>query len=458
MRRYGLIALGAVLIVVVAALIVMRPDRLLRIAAGATSANVCSEAFVSGFDPDRSYNEVIRPLGGMGLIAWALNYDVDRDAKTVRTTVLGGFESVSEYHPGYGCRIKHDGDVALPLGPENTDDLPANDIAGPEIVAPTTPALAKAIDQAFAATDGDSNKQIGRAVIVVHNGKIVAERYADGIGMGTPLISRSVAKSITSALIGILVRDGKLSLEQTVSSPAWEAPVNVDQMLRMTTGLPLDEGMGPGLAQQMWFAERDQAAFASSIAQVAKPGETLAYGNLGYAELSRLIRFSVGGTPEAVVEFARKELFLPLGMSRTFMEFDGAGSPMGSNSFFGAARDYARFGQLYLNDGVVNGKRILPEGWVEHSRRQTLDTGYGAGFWLNVTDGPIKPWPGAHWGMKGAPKDTYYARGFAGQFVVIVPSENLVVVRLGITQPPDGGMRGIGDLVRDVIVALHAAP
>jgi CubicO group peptidase (beta-lactamase class C family) len=142
-------------------------------------------------------------------------------------------------------------------------------------------------------------------------------------------------------------------------------------------------------------------------------------------------------------------------MTRTLMEVDGAGSPMGSNSFFGAARDFARLGQLYLNDGVANGKRILPEGWVEYSRRQTLDTGYGAGFWLNVTDGPIKMWPGAHWGMTGAPKDTYYARGFQGQFIVIVPSENLVVVRLGVSQSIDGGVRGISDLMRDVIAALR---
>jgi hypothetical protein len=129
---------------------------------------------------------------------------------------------------------------------------------------------------------------------------------------------------------------------------------------------------------------------------------------------------------------------------------------MGGNAFFASARDWARFGLLYLNDGVVNGKRILPEGWVAYSTRQTLDAGYGAGFWLNVTDAEMKVWPGAHWGMPGAPKDAYFARGYLGQYIVVVPSENLVVVRIGVTHAPGGGIRGLGALVHDVIAALHA--
>ena len=127
---------------------------------------------------------------------------------------------------------------------------------------------------------------------------------------------------------------------------------------------------------------------------------------------------------------------------------------MGSNAMFASARDWARFGLLYLNNGMAGTKRILPEGWVAYSTRRTLDSGYGAGFWLNVTDSPIPGW-GTPWGIPGAPPDAYMARGYLGQYIVIVPSESLVVVRLGVDRSRGSGIDGIGSLVQSVIAALH---
>ena len=458
MRRTLTIACTVLALSLVVACAALRPDRLIAITSGATSQNVCSGTFVTGFAPARAYADEVRPEPGMDLIAWALAYDVDRSARRVRTTIFGGFEKVSAYHDGYGCRLEYPSAVPLP---PRADDAPvprADDIAGADPVVPDDPALGRALDRAFAPTSSDGAPRSTRAVVVVHDGRVVAERYAPGIDLDTPLLSHSVAKSVTNALIGILVRAGKLSLDRTLVSPAWSEPVNVDQLLRMTSGLPLDEGAGPGLAFQMWFTEPDQPAFAATTSLVTRPGERWRYGNLGYALASRLVRDAVGGTPAAVADFARTELFVPAGMAHATMEFDGAGSPMGSNAFFASARDWARFGLLYLNDGVVAGRRILPEGWVAYSTRRTLDTGYGAGFWLNVTDAPTEIWPGMRWGMPGAPEDAYFARGYLGQYVVIVPSEQLVVVRMGVTRGRGDDVEAVGALVHDVIAALHAQP
>jgi CubicO group peptidase (beta-lactamase class C family) len=455
MRRALIIILLGLAATVAVAAAIARPDKLIRIASGATSQNLCSATFVSGLDPDRAFSEEVRPEAGMGLIAWALSYRVDRDTRRVTTTIFGGFQTVSQFHYGYGCRLEYADAVPLPLMPAHEDAAPANDIAGADPVAPASAALARALDEAFAPVEAGGTR-FTRAIVVVHNGSIVAERYAEGVGMDAPLLSHSIAKSVTNAIVGILVRQGKVALDTPVASSGWAAPTTVDQHLRMISGLPLDEGVGPGAAQQMWFAERDDDAFARSTPLAARPGETWAYGNLSYAVLSRLVRDAAGPAPQDVADFVRRELFVPVGMRRAAMEFDAAGSPMGGNAYFATARDWARFGLLYLNDGVVNGKRILPEGWVAYSTGQTLDTGYGAGFWLNVTDAPMRVWRGAHWGMPGAPKDAYFARGYLGQYIVVVPSEKLVVVRMGVTHAPRGGIEGVGTLVQDVIAALHA--
>jgi CubicO group peptidase (beta-lactamase class C family) len=139
-------------------------------------------------------------------------------------------------------------------------------------------------------------------------------------------------------------------------------------------------------------------------------------------------------------------------MRHAAIETDGAGTPVGSSHVYASTRDFARFGQLYLDDGVVDGRRVLPEGWAAYSHSQTLDTGYGAGFWTNrVNTGTVPVWD-APWGLPELPKDMYFARGAFGQYIVIVPSEHLVVARLGVSIH---GGTGIGEVVARIIAALH---
>jgi CubicO group peptidase (beta-lactamase class C family) len=334
------------------------------------------------------------------------------------------------------------------------------EIAGDTVVEPSDPTLSRALDQAF--TEPTAGPRCWtQAVVIVHDGRAIAERYAPGYGINTPMLSHSIAKSVINALIGILVRQGTLSIAERVPFAAPHkgeghprAEVTIDNLLRMDSGLPLDEGMGPGLAQEMWFTERDEAAFAERTPLTREPGTAWGYSNLGYAVLSHIVRDAIGG--REITSFARRELFDPIGMSHALIEYDAAGTPSGANAMYASAREWAQFGLLFLNDGVAGGRRILPEGSVAYSAKPTVDTGYGAGFWVNNATTKLIPVWETPWGLPGAPRDAFFARGYLGQYVVVVPSENLVVVRFGAAHIPGGDIKGVGALVHDVVVALHA--
>jgi CubicO group peptidase (beta-lactamase class C family) len=219
----------------------------------------------------------------------------------------------------------------------------------------------------------------------------------------------------------------------------------------MTSGLALDEtnsGFDP--SSQMVYLHDDMAAFAVKAAMVAPPGKRWAYSSPTTELLARIIRDAVGG-PEQTLAFAWRELFNPLGMHNVTLEFDGAGTLQGSSYMQASARDWARFGLLFLNDGVVGGKRLLHADWVGFSAAATLDTDYGAGFWTNRSE---------HEHAKarvrmGIPRDAFFASGDLGQRIVIIPSQHLVIVRLGDSVDPTGDIRGLGRLVKEVIAAIQ---
>ncbi len=295
----------------------------------------------------------------------------------------------------------------------------------------------------------------------MHDGQIVAERYAPGYDINTPILGYSDTKSVISALVGILVRDGRLAVDQPAPVPAWSDPrdprhtITPDHLLRMTSGLALGESGSPfSPVNRMLYLERDMAGYAESARLTAPPGSTWAYTSGNTLILSQIIRDAVGGHTDDVRRFAQRELFEPLGMRTVTLEFDATGTPVGSTYMFASARDWARFGLLYLHDGVIGGRRILPAGWVQYSTTPTLDTGYGAGFWTNRVAGHI-PWSPVSWSIPGAPRDAFFARGMLGQYVVVVPSERLVVARFGVTHGPDGDLEGLGHLLTDTIRALR---
>ena len=299
------------------------------------------------------------------------------------------------------------------------------------------------------------------------DGRVVAERYADGIGIDTPLLGFSATKSVISALAGILVRKGALKLHEPVPIAAWQGAddprraITLDHLMRHTAGLALGSSLQASLASalepvnRMKFMESDMAAYAEACRWSRRRAPHGIITTATPSSSSHLIRQAPGGSASNMMRFARQELFDPLGMRNVTLEFDASGNAEGSSQMLATARDWARFGQLYLNDGVAGGKRILPEGWVKYSASPTPNAwvGQGAGFWTNLGDSFGATYRIEH----GWPRDAFFAKGTIGQYVIIVPSERLVIVRLGRSPnwPPEAD--GVFDLVRDVVAATGKA-
>jgi CubicO group peptidase (beta-lactamase class C family) len=209
----------------------------------------------------------------------------------------------------------------------------------------------------------------------------------------------------------------------------------------------------------MLMLEDDPAGYAQAVPLSAPPGARWRYTSGNYIILSRIIRDANGGDAEAVLRFARREMFDPLGMRTVTLEFDATGTPIGSTFMFASARDWARLGMLYLDDGVVAGQRILPEGWVRYSTSPAPGSGrgYGAGWWASAAQANDRRDEREE---RALPADAFFASGRFGEFVLVVPSERLVVVRLGLAPQRDVGHvlddAGIQQLLADTIAAVHS--
>ena len=465
MRKPVLIGLLILAAGATAASVAFRPDKALRVVTGLVSHTLCSDTFVAGLDPDQTFRETFTGWPGVRRILPAIRYEVNREQKDVRVTLAGTFASRAVYREGLGCVQALEGSpvparvaAAERTGQPRAADGP--DIAPPQIVEPADPRLRSALDRAFAEPEGGPPRAT-KAVVVFHDGRIVAERYAPGYGIGTPLYAYSVTKSVVNALVGILIRQGRVSLDAPAPVAAWRDPsdprhaITVAQLMRMTSGLALDEkNNGFDATSRMLYLEPDMAGFAGAAALIAPPGNRWRYSSGSTLILSQIIRDAVGGRPEDVLRFAHTELFDPLGMRNVTLEFDAAGTPVGSTHMLATARDWTRFGALYLDDGMAGGRRILPEGWVRFSASPTAGAviGYGAGFFTNVGDGDF-----AKRRVRGGmPAGSFFASGTLGQRIVIAPAERLVVVRFGRSQDfATFDMQGLMRLVADATAALR---
>ena len=464
MKRIVLV-LGAV-VLIAGALVVKRvqPAVALAVGAGYAARVTCSLVFHSGMDPEWVMRRYVSY--DLGPAHSLVKVSVDREAGTVDAVAAGLARARVIYRDGIGCTLVADADEAElrrfrdpPHAPPLAADVPWPH--GEAAIAAPPPALVAAIEQAFVEphADADPPRQTS-AVLVAHRGRLIAERYAPGIGPDTPLLSWSSAKSVIAALVGVLVQEGRIDLRAPAPVPEWRGEgdprgaITMDQLLRMSSGLAFDETYGAvNDVSRMLFTRADAGAFAASFPLAGPPDSVWSYSSGTSNILARIVRDALGRDLEAMVSWSRRALFDPVGMRSAVFETDASGTFIGSSLFFATGRDWARFGQLHLQDGVWEGRRILPEGWSRYVSTPTPaapDGVYGAGWWLNAGD-PADPtqrmWP-------SVPREVYSARGKSGQYVVVVPSAELVIVRLGLTQGPDETLDGIEPLVRAVLDVL----
>jgi CubicO group peptidase (beta-lactamase class C family) len=388
--------------------------------------------------------------------------------RAVEASALGLVRARALYRPGLGCTLvpgASEAPLALPAEiAEPRAALPAGlpwpqGAAGPQ--EPPSEAVRAALARAFAEPDPRPGQlRQTTAVLVAQGGRLVAEAYARGYGPETPFLSWSMAKSVLAALVGVAVAEGRLALAEPAPVPEWRAPgdsrgaITLDQLLRMSSGLAFDERYGPtNDVSRMLFTQPDAGAFAARSRPAAPPDAAWSYSSGTSNLVARILRDLFPGDLGALVRFARERLFERAGMTSAFFEPDASGSFVGSSFAFATARDWARFGELHLRDGVWRGERVLPEGWVRYVTTPTPaapDGRYGAHWWLNAgrPDAPERrPWP-------QLPPDSYAARGHSGQWVLVVPSAELVVVRLGLGQVGDPD-DGVPELAAELLRALR---
>jgi CubicO group peptidase (beta-lactamase class C family) len=432
----------------------------LQSAAGFSAKVACSLHFLSGQDPDTVMRDYIdHEILGFGFL---IALETDDHGVTARTPF--GIDARAVHRPGHGCTLlaglDEDQIVAVDARPPFEGEILTRFFGPNPKQGP--PAVEAAIDAAFREPDDAEGGRIRAttAVVVLHQGRVLAERYAEGYGRDTPMLSWSMGKSVIAAAAGALVLDGKLRLDAPAEVPEWQQPgdprgaITLDMLLRASSGLAFDETYSAtNDVTRMLFTRPDTGAFAAAKPLAFAPDTHWSYSSGTSNIVSRLVAEQFGRDPDAFGAYMRERFFDPCQIRSVIFEPDASGTPIGSSFVFMTALDWARFGEVHRVGGIcAKGQRVLPEDWVTYVTTPTPHAPqgrYGAHWWLNAGD-PENPadrfWP-------KLPPDAYGARGHSGQWVVVVPSSELVVVRLGLSWPDDSA-DGAEQLVADILSAV----
>ncbi|MBB3352752.1 hypothetical protein FHT70_002685 [Rhizobium sp. BK049] len=430
LRVLKALALLVVLIVVAgAAWLFVRPPELLRVGGGYAAKIVCSNVFIAGREADDVLHDDVQAPGNP--LLRLMSVSVDRENSRVTARFMGLFApGYAFYRSGLGCTSVPDGDFeaaanAVPF--DATVKAETNDALWPQGEGVGDP------DEKIAALLGDAGLSgpAMRAIVVVRDGRIVAEAYGAGFSAKTPLIGWSMTKTVNAAILGRLMLDGKISFDDDHLLAQWKddarANIKVSDLLGMESGLAFNENYGDVAdVTRMLYLDPDMVSLPANAPIEAPPGQRFRYSSGTAVLLSRIWMDRVGNAPAAFF-YPHDALFSPLGMTSAVFELDARGTFVGSSYLYATAHDWARFGQFLLQDGVWKGQRLLPEGFVGAMRTPTAASNG------RYTQGQAWLAPGGSSAAFGLPEDTFWLTGHDGQSMAIVPSANLIVVRLGLT-------------------------
>lgn len=469
-RRYGWIALLGVLVAIPVGAVSQDSDvaSARGYAAAIGAHHLCSGMWVVGRDFQRPADRVLaEDIAPFSAFAWQddFRYEVNAERRTVTVRGSDVGPKMAKYNGDQGCSILLDGadDVyfdpvhsasTLPDAAEQGWPTGDRGSSGPLPAGADAARFDAALDWAMAQPEQNT-----RAFVVIHGGKIVGERYAPGWTQNTPQISWSQGKSITAALVGVLIEQGELALDDPAPVAAWRKAgdprgnITIADLLHMSSGLGfVNDGLS-GLESynvanehmRIYFDALNVFDHAVNQPQEIPPNSQFRYRNSDPLTLGRIVRETVEARGEDYLTFPRRALFDKIGARNFVLETDPYGNFIMTGYDFGSGHDWARFGLLHLWDGVWNGERILPEGWAEFVSTPAPGDptlGYGGLFWLNR---------GGRYDR--IPEDAYWAAGFMGQTTMIIPSLDMVVVRLG---PSARGFNGyINEAVGEIVESLR---
>jgi CubicO group peptidase (beta-lactamase class C family) len=426
-------------------------NSLMPIITGYAAKNLASAVYVSGREPAKVENLDLN----FSFIKYTRNR-LDREEKSVTSRFLWG-KSKAIYREGFGVTLLRDIPESTlrrnkypsginPSYSQDTIKWPMGNIV-PDTAAGVDLKALREISKRLITDNGYNGNAF--AFMVLHKGIPVAENYKPGFNKETRLLSWSMAKSFTNALVGILVKKNGLDIYKPTGLAEWKdderSKITLNDLMQMQSGLKWNEDYGNRSdVTVMLHCESDMSKYAYSKPSEVAAGTKWYYSSGTTNIVSSLIRKQFD-SDSAYYSFANIQLFNKIGIPDAVMETDPAGNRIGSSYLYATTRDYARFGLLYLNDGVFNSERILPEGWVRYSTTAASDSNgeYGAFFWLNKS----KKYP-------SAPEDMFSCEGHDGQFIYILPSNDLVVVVLGYSPKSKGGI-DCDRLLRDILGTLN---
>jgi CubicO group peptidase (beta-lactamase class C family) len=429
---------------------------------------LCSAVFITGLDPDVAAESVGYFTGPYEQRKKVAKPIVDRVKKEVRISIPGGPTLVARYFGSQGCITLPPGrdtvfftpvTVTPKLPDARTAPWPMGDVLPKDPVTDVdVHEVRKAIDAAF-----DPPEAMTSAFVVTHKGRLIGERYMPGIGPTTPLESWSMGKSVTATMMGVLIQQGVYRLDQPVPIPEWQSPgdpraqIRIQDLLRMSSGIrikaPDDPDFDPNGTYPdhlyLYTGRINSFKYAATRPQQWPPNTVGRYRNTDPVLTNYLIRLAVEKRGEEYLSFPQRQLFDKIGIRSMVMETDPYGDFLTQGYELMSGRDWARLGNLYLQNGVWNGERILPEGfttfvstvapaWAADHRPV-----YGGFFWINGN------------GVLPVPKEAFYMSGAGGQTVLIVPSHDLVVVRIGHYKGEKPGAEAFN---RALAILMRAVP